>query len=191
MKYPLHEYNGQMLTIRELAALAGCSKDTLHARVRHYGYSVSEAVAMGAANPSRRLGTVIEGLARRFEYRGQMLTYKELAKLAGCRWEAMRIRMKSGDAERAVNMGKASQKRKADSNGKPIRKAKKLKVKKLIALKASKPAKPPTRKTEAINPRNVKPTVLPGFSGTRYTFTPAPGWVGEISRMREQERSAA
>ena len=199
MKYPLHEYNGQMLTMLQLAELAGCTTAALHSRARTH--SLADAVAMGVANRGRQFGYVPKPkpptkprpVAKTFEFRGQHLTIKELAKIARCRYIAMYGRLQVGDAEHAVGMGESDRARKAANKRQVVakpRKVKKVKVRKAQpALKASKPVKPPTRKTEAINPRNVKPTVLPGFVGTRYTFTPAPGWVGEISKMREQERA--
>jgi hypothetical protein len=43
-----HEYQGQLHTTAQLAALAGCSYITMYCRLR-FGYSAAEAVAMGAA----------------------------------------------------------------------------------------------------------------------------------------------
>ena len=202
MTYPLHEYNGQMLTIRELAALAGCNYDTLFRRMNKGGFSVAQAVEMGASNRRRKLGTGKNAhlppkpkeVVAHFDYHGQSLRISELAAIAGTNCGAMRKRLQFMDAVLAVSMGESQlsrmghEKRAPTASGRP-RKVMALRVRKDKSLLKTKNT--PSPFAEVINPANVKPTVLPGFIGNRFTFTPVPGWVGEISLMREQEQSEA
>lgn len=71
----LHEYQGEMWTVPELAELSGISKKQLKVRLRKYGWSVEKAISTPVNNA--------QGKKLTFEWQGQQRTLKELSDLSG------------------------------------------------------------------------------------------------------------
>lgn len=182
-----HSYQGRLVSVNDLAEAAGCSWSCMQQRLRRHTPDV--AVAMGASGErgvkrpefTRAATEAAAAKAKRFDYKGQQLTARELAALAGCTAKQMHLRLRHCSAERAVAMGAADirGKRRFDvpSDGtqaraaEPARKA------------ATTPA--PAADAEIIIPANVKRTVAPPIP-ERFTPTHAPQhFSGRIGRYDE------
>lgn len=91
----LFKFRGQMLTARQLAELAGCSKVTMSLRLR--SMSPEQAVAMGCSW-SRAPKPIF--------YAGQEIPRAELAKAIGISKELLRDRLRRGHSVHdAIAMG--------------------------------------------------------------------------------------
>lgn len=92
-------YNGKDTTVSELAALAGCSRQTMFKRLSR-GKTPEQAVAEGALHP--RNVPVLH------PYKDQFLNVHQLAALAGVSRKLMQQRLQARGAEAAVALGKAT-----------------------------------------------------------------------------------
>lgn len=128
--------NGEKVTLRQLATLAGCSYAAMVRRVQFH--EPAEAVAMGASSRSANACTshlapyrfpvtrkeppprpeydgkrerAAKEMTRVITLNGQPTTILALAALAGCSWDVMRYRLKNNSPEQAVAMGPADRQR--------------------------------------------------------------------------------
>jgi len=165
-----HAFNGQQLTARELAEAAQCSLTCMRERLRRM--PAERAVQMG---PPGEQGVKFRGLreataermrkARRWEYKGQQLTARELGALCGISTHQMTLRLRNNTPEQAVAMGGIGRKGPG---------------------RAKAPAAPITRTlpqdAEVIVPANVKRTIAPPIP-ERFASTGAPRhFSGRIRR---------
>ena len=104
------EFEGQMVTSRDLAKRAGCTPNAMRQRLERM--SVTEALAMGASSRFRAKGpgtnfyrneTGLHPSTKIHTFQGRPATTAELAKLAGCSAGAMRLRLQTMSAEQAVS----------------------------------------------------------------------------------------
>lgn len=109
------DFGGEKKTVKDLADLAGCSAEAMRTRLKTYSPEI--AVEMGKADPSRRPEGWSHPSAKRYTFNGQQLTISELAKLAGCKDNTMRGRLKTMEAVEAVAMGAGDVKRKRPGSG--------------------------------------------------------------------------
>lgn len=101
-RYP---HDGRMLTVNELAALAGCSGDVMRSRLRNA--TPERAVAMGAATLYRKHSRPMPpGTGKKpatYLLNGEPKTAAELGKLCGRTASTMRKRLKRMTVEDAVS----------------------------------------------------------------------------------------
>jgi len=71
----LHEYQGEMWTVPELAELSGLAKEQLKVRLGRYGWTVEKAISTPVNSA--------QGKKLTFEWQGQQRTLKELSDLSG------------------------------------------------------------------------------------------------------------
>lgn len=95
-----YNYRGANLTLAELATRAGCSENTMKARLHRQKRSPEEAVGMGPpTREPRRKAT------KSHRYKGQFHSVSELARIADCGVETMRSRLGRMTPAKAVAMG--------------------------------------------------------------------------------------
>lgn len=77
-----YEYRGQLLTLAQLAKLAGVEPRTFRARLRVSGMTIEEA-----------MNFTFNAKGRRYEFRGQRITLEQIAKITGRskKWARRRI----------------------------------------------------------------------------------------------------
>jgi len=94
VKARTEEFEGEMLTLEEIAARTGVSYHTIIARRNRYGIATAEAVAMGHYN------------VKRFCFRGNWVQLKEISAECGVSDRALRKAMKANNltAEQAADI---------------------------------------------------------------------------------------